>query len=160
MTHWGLIKEWLSFKGSVVKFRRTEYRAFPQCIHESGKVKKVFYFPAHAQTKVSLAILVVFSCCVWDFRPALLLFLEFCVYISFFVVLAIMICCLLCVPDCEVKFGVWAYNSLKTICNWERDRRSFFKPFFLIRSFCTNFFSIIVRDIIVLENFLLSFSQS
>ena len=26
MTHWGLIKEWFSFKGSVVKFRRTEYR--------------------------------------------------------------------------------------------------------------------------------------
>ena len=34
------------------------------------------------------------------------------------------------------------------------------KPFFLIRSFCTNFFVIILRDIIVLGNFLLSFSQS
>ena len=32
--------------------------------------------------------------------------------------------------------------------------------FFLIRSFCTNFFVIILRDIIVLENFLLSFGQS
>ena len=32
--------------------------------------------------------------------------------------------------------------------------------FFLIRSFCTNFFVIILRDIIVLENFLLPFSQS
>ena len=34
------------------------------------------------------------------------------------------------------------------------------KPFFLIRSFCANFFVIILRDIIVLENFLLSFGQS
>ena len=54
------------------------------------------------------------------------------------------------------KFGVWDYNSLKTIGNWERARRSFLKPFFLIRSFCTNFSVIILRDIIVLENFLLS----
>ena len=64
---------------------------------------------------------------------------------------------LLYVPDYEVsslivrKFGVWAYNSLKTIRNWERARRPFLKPFFLIRSFCTNFFVIILRDIIVLE---------
>ena len=37
MTHWGLIKEWFSFKCPVVKFRiSTEYRAFPQCIHKSA----------------------------------------------------------------------------------------------------------------------------
>ena len=42
------------FKGSVVKFRSTENRAFTQCMNESGETKNFLYFLAHAQTKVSL----------------------------------------------------------------------------------------------------------
>ena len=58
MTYRGPVKEWFSFKGSVVKFRSTENRAFTQCMNESGETKKNFlYFLAHAQTKVSLAFL-------------------------------------------------------------------------------------------------------
>ena len=55
MTYWGPVKEWFSFKGSVAKFRSTENRAFTQCMNESGETKKLSYFLAHAQTKVSLA---------------------------------------------------------------------------------------------------------
>ena len=65
MTHWGLIKEWFSFKGSGIKFAdggSQSSRFLPQARRivgsggENAKVaKKVFYFPAHAQTKVSLA---------------------------------------------------------------------------------------------------------
>ena len=55
MTYWGPVKEWFSFKGSVVKFRSTENRAFTQCMNESGETKKLSHLLAHAQTKVSLA---------------------------------------------------------------------------------------------------------
>ena len=54
MTYWGPVKEWFSFKGSVVIFRSTENRAFTQCT-DVVKQKNFLYFLAHAQTKVSLA---------------------------------------------------------------------------------------------------------
>ena len=54
MTYWGPVKEWFSFKGSDVKFRSTENRAFTQCMNESGETKNFLYFLAHEQTKVSL----------------------------------------------------------------------------------------------------------
>ena len=38
MTYWGPVKEWFSFKGSVVKFRSTKNRAFTQCMNEVKQI--------------------------------------------------------------------------------------------------------------------------